>query len=507
MSAARNSTSHLLSGRLLARNSLWNLVGQMLPMAVGLVAVPPLVKALGVSQFGILSLAWVVIGYFSFVDLGIGRAVTKLVADKTGAQKEHEIPPLAWTSIALLLLLGIFGGVVTSLMSPWLVHSVLKVPPALQPETVTTFLLLASSIPLVTLTSGLRGILEALQRFRLLNLIRIPSSTFSFAGPLLVLPFSHRLVPVMMVLVLGRLITGLAHLIACFRAMPALRTGFSFSRTEVMPLMKFGGWITVSNLVAPFLTYIDRLLIGALLSVGAVAYYSAPYDVMIRLTVIPAAVVGVLFPAFSVGFARDAGRTSLLFSRGTKYVFLAMFPIILLVVALAPEGLRLWLGTTFAHNSTSALRWLAAGVLVNAISFLPYVLIQSAGKPDFTARLHLAELAPYLVLLWMLTKKLGIEGTAIAWFARVTVDAAILFIRTYGMLPDRMVFFAKLSGALAVAGGLLCAVALPGSLLARILLLVAALSVFAAAGWFWGLSPAERVFLTGSRKAANPGLA
>src|SRR5215471_13808988 len=73
---------HLTSGRLLARNTVWNLLGQILPMTVGLVAIPILVRGIGVARFGVLSLASVLIGYFSLFDRGIGRALTKLVAEK-----------------------------------------------------------------------------------------------------------------------------------------------------------------------------------------------------------------------------------------------------------------------------------------------------------------------------------------------------------------------------------------------------------------------------------------
>ena len=66
----------LTSGRLLARNTIWNLLGQVLPMVVGVVAIPPLVHSLGVDRFGVLSLAWIIIGYFSLFDLGMGRALT-----------------------------------------------------------------------------------------------------------------------------------------------------------------------------------------------------------------------------------------------------------------------------------------------------------------------------------------------------------------------------------------------------------------------------------------------
>src|SRR5260370_12038486 len=365
MTRSRDSRPHLTGGRLLARNTMWNLLGQLRPMGVGVATVPLLIRGMGVARFGVLSLAWIVIGYFSLFDLGIGRALTKLVADKIGADEEHAVPPLAWTSLVLMFILGLFGGLITWVISPWLVQRALKIPEALQTETLQGFYLLAVSIPMVTATSGLRGILEALQRFRILNLIRIPMSIFSFAGPLLVLPFSHSLVPVIGILVGGRLLGVFAHLLACFRAMPALRHSFVLERSLVAPVFRFGGWMTVSNLIGPIILYSDRFLIGALLSVTPVAYYPPPFDMAGRRLGIPASVAGALFPAFAVTQGQDLNRTGLLLSRGVKYVFLAIFPMILVIVTLAPEILRLWLGPAFALNVISVLRFLSVGFLFN----------------------------------------------------------------------------------------------------------------------------------------------
>lgn len=491
----QQSNPHLTGGRLLARNTVWNLLGQLLPMVVAVFTIPVLVHGLGVDRFGILSLAWIVIGYFSLFDLGIGRALTKLISDKLGLDEAHTVPPLAWTSLALMFLLGLVGTAVMLGLSPWLVQSALKVPIGLRAESLHSFYWLAVSIPIVTLTAGLRGILDALQRFRIANLIRIPMSVFSFAGPLLVLPFSHSLTPVIVVLVAGRMIGCVAHAWACFRAFPALRAGLTLDRSMVMPVLRFGGWMTISNIIGPLMTYLDRFLIGGLLSVSAVAYYTAPYDAVSRLLMIPASASGVLFPAFAFSLHQAPGRTELLLSRGTRFVFGAMLPFVLLIAAFAPEGLRLWLGQAFADNGTAVLRWLAVGVLVNSLAHVPFALIQSAGRPDLTAKLHLLELPIYLTALWVLTVRFGIEGAAIAWTGRAALDTALLWFFTHRLLPQRT-HFAINAAAMAIGGSLLLyAAGLPASLLIRTAFAVASLALFAVACWIWLLAPEERAIL------------
>src|SRR5215207_2112075 len=80
--------SVLLRRRSLRRNAVTNLIGQAVPLLVALLALPVLARSLGADRFGVLSLAWAILGYFSMFDLGLGRAVTKLVAEKIG-QEQH----------------------------------------------------------------------------------------------------------------------------------------------------------------------------------------------------------------------------------------------------------------------------------------------------------------------------------------------------------------------------------------------------------------------------------
>jgi O-antigen/teichoic acid export membrane protein len=493
---------HLTSGHLLARNTLWNLFGQILPMLAGVLTIPIIVRSMGVERFGVLSLAWVVVGYFSLFDLGIGRALTKFVADKLGSNEEHLIPSLAWTSLLLMFILGGAGSVLTFIFSPLLVHKLLKIPLDLQPETLRAFYLLALSIPIVTTTAGLRGILEAFQRFRIVNLIKTPMSIFSFVAPLLVLPFSTSLVPVVGVLVASRLLGCLIHLWATSRVLPALLRNRALDRSAIGPLAGFGGWITVNNIIGPLMFYLDRFTAGSLVSISAVAYYTAPVDMMLRLAVIPGAIVGVLFPAFATSLSQNRERSGMLLTRGLKYIFLVMFPIVLILVTFAPEGLNLWLGPAFSARGAVVLRLAAAGIFVNALSTLPFSLIQSAGRPDITAYVLMAELPPYLAALWFLTRHFGIEGTAMAWAGRLLVELAVVFGFSHRFLPTTPKWLLRNSGVTAGALAILYGTTLPKLFGIKLAVDFVLLVAFVFVAWSWGLSPSERDFFTKIRANA-----
>jgi len=488
-------------GDVLARSTLWNLIGQSSPALVALFAIPFLIKGLGTDRFGILTLAWTLVGYFSLFDFGLGRALTQVVSERIGQSRGHEIADIVWTATYLMVLLGVAAAAVMAMLSPWLVTRVLKIPSSLQTETLHALLVLAAGIPIVTAHAGLRGVLEAWLRFDLTNAVRIPMGILTFVVPLCVLPFSRSLFVVVAALVAVRAGGCLVQLILCVRTVPGLRL-IARPRVEaVVPLLRFGSWMTVSNIVSPLMVSLDRFVIGAMISMAAVAYYSTPYEAVTKFLLIPAALVGVLFPAFSRSFVQDRADTQQLFRRGAKVVALALFPLCLLTVAFGREALAIWLGHNFADRSTRVLQLLAIGVFLNGLANVPFALIQAVGRPDITAKLHLLELPAYLATLWWLVHSWGIVGAAAAWVARVAVDALVLFI-----VAERSLKMARATATRLLLGLAAVLMALGWwtdsvGLVPRVLVTAVALLVFGVIGWSWILGGDDRVLFTRGLRA------
>ena len=475
---------HLTSGRLLAGNTLWNMVGLGAPALVGIFCLPLLKRFLGTDRLGLITLAWAVIGYFGLFDFGLSRALTKMLAERLGQKKFDEIQPLVSTSMVLLALLGGAGALATFLLSPWLVEH-LNIPANLRLESLHSFYWLSASLPLVIMTTGARGVLEAMQKFRLATAIRIPMGMFTYLGPVLVLPFSRSAVAVFAVLVAGRAIACVAYIWACVSVLPELRRAPSVSKALAGPLLRFGGWMSVTNVVGPFLVTFDRFVIAAMISVAAVAYYAVPFEVVFKLTLVPGALIMVLFPAFSTAGSADRGRLVFLYESGVKYIFISLFPVTLALIAFAPEGLTLWLGKDFAFHSTPVARWLLTAIFLNGVGQVPFAHLQSEGRPDITAKLHLFELPIYAAVLLILAKKFGIQGVAMAWLLRVTLDGLLLFVFSHRMLPENKIVLAKLPWMLAAA---LAAFAMAGTTASfgiRIVVVCGSIILAGLAAWFW----------------------
>jgi O-antigen/teichoic acid export membrane protein len=413
----------------IARNTLLNLLGQGLPLLVGVVTIPVIVAHLKAEQFGILALAWAVTGYLSIFDLGISRATTKFVAESLGREERDEVPSLVWTAASIQAALGLTGTLMFGALVPFLVERVLNVPAYLVEETKLTFYILSLSVPIALVSQSFRGVLEAAQRFDLVNAVTAPTGVATFVAPVVSILLGWGLPGTVALLVMSRALALTAYYAFCIRVFPSLRGFPRFDRLKVRLLIGYGRWVMVSSVIGPVLVYLDRFILSAVISVAAVGYYSAPYEMVTRLSIVGISFVASLFPMFSslgTERAREAFQRIMIPSIG--YLTLVLGPIVIVVIAFARELLSLWLGNDFSEQGTVALQILAVGVLVNSLAFLPYSLIQGMGRPDVTAKIHLLELPVYIVLSWGLVSRWGVTGAALSWSLRASADKLLLLI-------------------------------------------------------------------------------
>ncbi|HEB36043.1 hypothetical protein LCGC14_1197630 [marine sediment metagenome] len=488
---------NLVSGKILARNTILNFIGQVIPLLVGVITIPFIIRGLGIERFGLLSLAWVVLGYFTIFDLGLGRATTKYVAEMLGKGEEDQVSHLVWTAVTVQAILGVVGALVLFGITPLLVKHILNIPPELVGEAKDTFYLLTLSIPIVLISGSFRGALEAAQRFELINAVKCPASTLTFLLPLVGLLLGFHLPGIVALILVVRFGVLLTFFVMNLRIFPRSRkySGF-FAR-----LFAYGKWVTITSIVGPVLVYLDRFMIGSILSMAAIAYYSVPYEAVTRLWIIPASLTTTLFPAFSaLEGAKDRQRLGYLFARSLKYVLLVLGAVVLVIGLFAKEILQIWLGADFAIKSTLVLQILAFGVLINSLAHIPSALLRGVGRPDLPAKFHLLELPLYIGVVWFLISQWGIAGAAVAWTLRIALDALLLFgatFKVYRISPRLLASNGTMLAcfALVVLAGMSYGLkTLTGTfpLLAQSLLVLGLLALFAVFAWKNILDNSER---------------
>lgn len=407
----------------------WNLLGLLLPLGVAVAAVPQLVARLGQERFGLLALAWGLIGYAGALDLGIGRALTQAVGRMRGERRLGEVPDTLATASRITAVAGVVGGgliVVAALFGGSRLVGARSTPMA---EVELAMILLAVALPAQAMSATYRGLNEAFMNFRGISLLRAGLGAVNFGGPWALSFLTDNLAAMVATLVGSRLVAlflfrSMAR--QCLRDQAATDAPGRYSSPVARSLYAFAGWVSVSSVVSPIMMQADRFVIASTLSAAAVTVYVLPYEVVVQNLVLVGAVSSVMFPGLSalVHQAPDTWRPY--FRKWLLRVAALMALVCVTLVVLLPIVLPLWIRKNLGAESVMIGQVLTLGVFANALGSMFYALLHARGRADLTAKAHLVELPIYAAALFLLLGKFGLVGAAWAWVGRMAFDAAAL---------------------------------------------------------------------------------
>jgi Membrane protein involved in the export of O-antigen and teichoic acid len=168
----------------------------------------------------------------------------------------------------------------------------------------------------------------------------------------------------------------------------------------------------------------DRILIGAMLSMQAVTYYTVPYNLVSKISFVPGALANSMFPVFSRSKDNEAKALA---ENALTLLLAVMTSVTIIGVLLLPLFLTHWISPEFSNKGSLVGMILLSGLWFNGLAFIPYGLLQAQGRPDITAKLHLIELPIFLLFLWGGIILFGLPGAALAWTLRTIIDSLLLF--------------------------------------------------------------------------------
>jgi O-antigen/teichoic acid export membrane protein len=463
-------------------NFVYNIVGVLLPLAVTVITVPYYLHLIGEARYGILSLIWLIFGYFGLFDFGLSRATANRLAQlRNGDPRQRGA--VFYTALAMNALLGAFAAIVFYAAALPLLGHFFGRTPELAAEIPAALSWIAALIPLSLIGGVFIGSLEAEERFFTLNLQQVAGSVLLQCLPLAaVLTFGVNIEVAVIGAAAARLFS------VCWSAVAALQSMKSSGRLTVRvdlgwSLLKYGGSVTVTNAVGPLLVSADQLLIASLLGAKAVAHYAVPFSIAMKTLIVPGALARVLFPRFS---SLQGEAATALADKAIVTLAGVMALICAPAILLADVGLTLWVGPVFAVEARSVAQLLLVGTWVNGIALIPYVLLQGQGRPDIVAKFHIFELIPFIGVLWFCVIAFGLPGAAFAWSLRAAGDAGLLFWATGHNFRRIKVI---LPGLIVVAAWLIAALFQPAP---RVAIPMALLLAGSISAWIVAKDPVAR---------------
>ena len=443
------------------RNSSYNLLGLAIPMVLSLVTIPIYLGLIGEARYGVLAITWLLLGYFGMFDLGLGRATAQRIAALRG-KTDAERAQTFWTALTLNVGLGVIGGLLIWPIAVYFFGSAFQIEDALRPELQAAVPWLILAVPTATLSGVLSGALQGRERFLELSLISIAGTILFQLVPLTaVLLWGANLNVILPAVLFARMITLFILLERCRRHVFSGHAA-TFERAEAGHLFRFGSWVTVTSFVGPALVMLDRFIIGVIADAKAVTYYTVPFQLAERTTIISVALTSALFPRFAAGTRQEEKDLA---EEALRTLVVIVTPLVVAGIFIMEPFLAWWIAPDFAEQSALVGQVILIGFWVNSFSKIPYAQLQARGRPDLVAKCHMAELLPYFGMLYLCMSTMGLLGAAIAFSMRVVLDFTLL---------------AGLAGILRVAFRML----LVPSMLLSVALLIAMQSSPGSLDWF-----------------------
>lgn len=404
------------------RHTFYNLVGSILSFAVLLVTVPLYLDLIGLDRYGILSIIWIMLGYFGFFDFGLGRAVAHKIAGLPREDRKQQKDVL-WTGLATSIPLALAGVVILYFVLQFVLGRWISMDAALHEEAHAAVIWVALSLLPLVLSAAFNGLLLGNQRFMVINVVDVTTRILLQLIPLAVaLYISPDLVHLAQAVFWARILSLFTWILGCMRVVPAIMAP-RFKFHLVSGLWKYGGWITLSALVGPLLSGLERFFIGNMQGAAAVTLYAVPFSLIAPIVMLAGSLSAALFPRYS---SLDSDASRQLAQRAMHVILVMVTPLMVMLIFSVQPFLSIWIDVDFSNNSVGVAQILVVGFWANSLAKVFHTQLQGEGKPSIVAWIHLAELLPFLMLLFLLTSQWGVLGAALAWTIRAVVDMGLL---------------------------------------------------------------------------------
>ena len=397
--------------RRMAVGVLSGMWGTLAGRAAGLVAVPFLVRALGLPLYGVLSIAGILVGSQGLIDLGVSSTATKFVAEAQATSDHCE----AWRILRLALAAYTVVSVVFALIMVPLLNRIPRWLHLASSLYAPAKILLVGAVVLYALTNYawvLSSVLQGLQRLEIVNTALAISQ-----------------VPYLVVIILtvryGWGAQGVIAALSCLYGaqillmIPPLISGMPSGpgtgcRHGLRSFIRFGASLQFAQWAQFAAFQLPRVLAGIYLGAAT----AGRLDLALRLPIFAAGVAAPLFPTLIPAASRlsaqgRSGSLRELYTRATRYLGVAALPAFAVVLVAGPRILRWWIGPT-----TIGLSWpvrvLAAAFLINTITGIATQMLIGIGKPGVVARYNGFLLILSFIFLFSVRGTGGILGIAAA---------------------------------------------------------------------------------------------
>jgi O-antigen/teichoic acid export membrane protein len=398
------------------RNIFFSSAGQIWTLALALLLTPYIVHGLGPEAYSVLSMAWVVAGYFAFLNLGFGPAVIKYISQYHARGDKDGVGRTLGTATILFLFAGVAGAFLMALATGLFVRRLLHVPAELIPQAQVAFYLAAGGFMVNMALSVFGAVPKALERFDIANGVHIAMSTLTLGASVGAIKAGYGLNGVMLASISVSCFAAAVSAVIAVKLLPGVNLTPHFDKPAFKELFRFSGFILLGQITNKVMFNVDKLLIGVFLPISQLTYYVVPFGIASRMLMFQGMITPVIFPLVSrlKAHGDDPKLYEEVYIRSSKLVAALTLPVAAALGVYADPFLLFWMGPEFAANGKTTLLLVTFAFASTSMTCVPTTVSQALGAPEVSAKFSFIH-AILNVALWLaFIPRFGIAGAAAA---------------------------------------------------------------------------------------------
>lgn len=414
-----------------------SLAFQAFPLIIGLISVPLNIEILGNELWGVYSISVGFIFIFMYFSLGVGPAISYELPKLININDSNQISKLLSNGFIITISIAICFSVIGYLLADTIAIKLFNIK-----STDYFYLFQYSSIcgGLAVIISFQRSIFESSQDFFIVSVNRILISCSLLTAPIINHYIFNQPAKESIILILYSYILVSLIYVLLIRKKYKQITIFNYDQETIIKLISFGKWISFQSIIHQFFLNIDRMIISSFIGVNQVAFYTTPYDLLSKLTVISTSLTAGLIPGVSYWTKNNMVKNIKTIEKKLIKKFLLIYvPILVFLFLLAEEILKQWISSEYMIKSSSVFKILVIAFCINSFSNMYAKLLIALNKPNLFFYISSISTIIFIFCCFVLVNKFAIEGVAFAVFLKVSVDLIgnfFFFKKTYKSIYD-----------------------------------------------------------------------
>jgi O-antigen/teichoic acid export membrane protein len=398
------------------RNGLYNAAGGIVRIGLAILAIPVLIRIIGIEDYGIWTLASSVIGLATLAEGGLTVTTTFFLSKDIAHDDRVGVSETLTSTFVAILLFATLAASFLYFGSEFIISFFPKLKSEQYIQALTAFKLGSLVLWSRLLQQHLVGLIQSYEKYGLLNILGTIQNTISTLGLIIIATLGGRVIEMME----WQIFQGFGALAAYYlfsnKIVKYAKPHFAWSRSKSIAVFKYSSVAWAGSLGSALFTQGDRLIVGSLLSVENLGIYAAITSIVSQINTLSALPISPLLPSITKMTTNiNTGKSEIKkkLRQSLQLNILVAFSLGGLIVAMAEKILTAILGNNVSIGAIYALQFAATIYAIYSLNAVGYYILYALGKVKTCTIIHFLSAVLSLAVISILSAKLGLIGAVI----------------------------------------------------------------------------------------------